>query len=77
MKNLKRLGAAVALTFVLTAAAVACGPGQIDTPPCYAAPETPDAATVPVQVDTPPAADTGTLVSVVDLTITLLESAIF
>ncbi len=46
MKTLKRLGSAIALTFVLTFAAFAdCQPpvpGQVDTPPCSSAQITPD-----------------------------------
>ena len=44
MKTLKRLGAAVALTFVFAFAAFAdCPrPGEMDAPPCSAAQITPD-----------------------------------
>src|SRR6266403_1315945 len=45
MKNLRRLGAAVVLTFVLGLSAFA---GEVETPPC--------ASPVPGEVETPPCA---------------------
>jgi hypothetical protein len=64
MKNVKRLGAAVALTFALGISAFAgimptgpCAPpepGIIFTPPCTGGQIAPD-PTVPGQIETPPA----------------------
>ena len=63
MKNLKKLGTVVALTFVLglfalagETATLACGPapGQIDTPPCATA-----QAPTPGETSTPPAGALG------------------
>jgi hypothetical protein len=66
MKNLKRLGAAVALTFVLGVSVFAgdistppCAPpapGIMETPPC-AAQAISDDSTAPGQTDTPPASN--------------------
>ena len=43
MKILKRLGAAIALTLLLSLAAFAdCQPGEVNTPPCSSAQITPD-----------------------------------
>ena len=86
MQNLKRLGAAVLLTFMLGLSAVAgemnappCAPpdpGIIQTPPCSAAPGQivmPPAASVdPGETSTPPAE-----YSFTQLAITLLENAVF
>lgn len=82
MKNLKRLGAAFVLTFVLSLSALAgetdtppCAPpapGQLDTPPCAAAQMTPDDSTAPGQLETPPASDTVGILSVVDAAMNLL-----
>lgn len=71
MKNLRKLGAAVVLTSVLTLSAFAgetrtppCSPGQIDTPPCAAASgdmDTPTgASTAPGDLGTPTLASTET-----------------
>jgi hypothetical protein len=80
MQNLKRLGTAVALTFVLSLSAFAgeigsppCAPGEIGSPPCSAAPgqlDSPPASTDPGDIQSPPAAD------YVRLAITLLENAV-
>ncbi len=81
MKNLKRLTAAVVLTFVLGLSAFA---GEIETPPC--APPAPgetsappctgqvasDASATPGIISTPPASDAGYLVA--DAAISLFES---
>lgn len=63
MKNLKRLGAMVVLTFVLSLSAIGgetstppCAPpapGELSTPPCSGTQAAPDPA--PGQTDTPPA----------------------
>jgi hypothetical protein len=45
MKNLRRVGAAVALTFVLSLSTLA---GEVETPPC--------APPIPGEVETPPCA---------------------
>jgi hypothetical protein len=82
MKNLKRLGAAVVLTFVLGLSVFAgeaetppCAPpdpGITETPPCAAAQMSPDDSVAPGQTDTPPASDTVDFVSVVDAAMNLL-----
>jgi hypothetical protein len=82
MKNLKRLSAAVVLTLVLGLSAFAgevntppCAPpdpGIMETPPCAAAPLSPDDSAAPGQTDTPPASDTVDIVSVVDAAMNLL-----
>ena len=82
MKNLKRLSAAVVLTFVLGLSAFAgevntppCAPpdpGIMETPPYSAAPLSPDDSAAPDQTDTPPASDTVDIVSVVDAAMNLL-----
>ena len=67
MKTVRKLGAIVALTFVLGLSALGgeistppCAPGQVDTPPCAMAqaPAPGDMGTPEVigQMDTPPAA---------------------
>jgi hypothetical protein len=78
MKNLKTLSAAVALTFVLGAAAFAgetpsgpCAPpepGETQTPPCTGGQMTGDSSGI---VSTPPASDSGYLVA--EAAITLFE----
>ena len=86
MQNLKKLGAAVALTFMLGLSAFVgelnappCpppDPGQMETPPCSAAPgqtEAPPAAsTDPGETNAPPAEYAFT-----QLALTLLENAVF
>ena len=80
MKNLKRLSAAVALTFVLGAAAFA---GETSSPPC-APPEPGETSSPPCTgqmasdnsglVSTPSASDAGTECLVADAAISLFES---
>lgn len=79
MNNLKRLGLASVLTFVLGVSAFAgeidtppCAPGDILTPPCAAAPLSPDDSAAPGEVETPPASDAAGIVAVVDAAIDLL-----
>ncbi len=75
MKTLKRLSAAIALTFVLGVSAFAgCeppAPGQIETP-CVPVQMASDDPTTPGVISTPPASDAGYLVA--DAAISLLES---
>ena len=80
MKNLKRLGAAIALTFALGLSAFAgdvdtppCAPGDILTPPCAAARLSADDSAAPGETDTPPASNTVDIVSVVDAAMNLLS----
>ena len=80
MKNLKRLGAAIALTLALGISAFADGPpcappepGQSQTPPCASGQAAPD-PTAPGQLETPPAADAPSGYSVAEVAISLLES---
>lgn len=68
MKNLRRLGATVCLTFVLGVAAFA---GDILTPP-FAAQMPLDDSAVPGEVETPPASDAIELPSVAELAMNLL-----
>jgi hypothetical protein len=82
MKNLKRLGAALVLTFVLGLSAFAgevetppCAPpdpGILDTPPCAAVPLSPGNSTAPGQLETPPASNTADILAVVDAAMNLL-----
>jgi len=82
MKNLKRLSAAVVLTFVLGVSAFAgdvqtppCAPpdpGIMETPPCSAAPLSPDGSTAPGDILTPPASDAVDMLAVVDAAMNLL-----
>ena len=81
MKNLKRLGAAVVLTFVLGLSAFAgetqtppCSPpepGETHTPPCAVQPA-PDEPTAPRDTLTPPASNTVDILTVVDAAMNLL-----
>jgi len=83
MKDLKRLGAAVALTLVLGISAFAgdiqsppCAPtdpGIIQGPPCSDGQAAPD-PTAPGIMQTPPAANAASDYSVSELAISLLES---
>ncbi len=85
MKNLKRLGAAVALTLALGVSAFAGeiqtppsappAPGIMETPPCSGGQAAPDPA-VPGQIETPPAANASGY-SVAEMAINLLESLLF
>ena len=79
MKNLKRIGATLVLTFVLSLSAFAgemnsppCAPGEMSSPPCAAAPLSPDDSTAPGEISTPPASDTVDILSVVDAAMNLL-----
>ena len=82
MKNLKRLGAAIALTLVLSLSAFAgemntppCAPpdpGIMETPPCAAAPTAPDDSTAPGEISTPLASDAVDMLTVVDAAMNLL-----
>jgi hypothetical protein len=63
MKSLKRLGVALALTFVLGVTALAgetptppCAPGETPTPPCANAQLITGDSLAPGQTNTPPAA---------------------
>ena len=77
MKTLKRLGSAIALTFVLAFAAFAdCPPpvpGQVDTPPCSSAQITPDDPVVPAE---PNASSTSSVIEISVTTLDVLLSAL-
>ena len=77
MKTLKRLGSAIALTFVLTFAAFAdCQPsvpGQVDTPPCSSAQISPDD---PVALTEPSASSTSSVIEISVTTLDVLLSAL-
>jgi len=78
MKNLRRLGAAVVLTFVLGLSTFA---GEVETPPC-APPvpgevETPPCASVPRSETTiPSASNPGTEFSATEAAINILQSVL-
>ena len=82
MKNLRRLGLAFVLTFVLVVSAFAgetptgpCAqpaPGEIQTPPCTAALLSPDGSAAAGDILTPPASNTVDILSVVDAAMNLL-----
>ena len=74
MENLKRLGAAMALTCVLGVSAFGqmCVPGQAQTPPCAAAPTVPGDPAAPGQTSTPPAASAMNILSVAEAAMNLL-----
>ena len=82
MKNLKRLVAAVLLTFVLGLSAFAgemnsppCAPpepGETHTPPCSGGQTASDNSTLPGETSSPPAPDSAYLVT--EAAITLFES---
>ena len=67
MKTLKRVGAAIGLTFVFAFAASAdCVPplpGEMSTPPCTAAQTTPDDPATPGETSTPPNTEDGFTIS--------------
>lgn len=83
MTSLKRLSAAVALTFVLGVSVFAgeistppCAPpdpGEISTPPC-AAHAVSDYSTAPGQTDTPPASNAVDVFSVAEGAMSVLQS---
>ena len=74
MKTLKRLGAAIALTFVLAFAALAdClppEPGIMSTPPCLGAQITPDD---PVASAEPSVSSTSSGPKVIEISVTTLD----
>lgn len=74
MKNLKRLGAAVALTCVLGLSAFGqmCVPGQASTWPCAAAQPVPSDPAAPGQASTPPNANAVDILSVAEAAMNLL-----
>ncbi len=82
MKNLKKLGVAFALTFVLSLSAFAgemntppCAPpepGITETPPCAAAPLSADDSAAPGDILTPPASNTVDILAVVDAAMNML-----
>ena len=78
MKSLKRLSAAIALTFALALAAFAdCAPpGEILMPPCSVAQKTPDDPTTPGEIQTPPASNAENAFTISDATIVVLLSAL-
>ena len=75
MKTLKRLGAAIALTFALAFAAFAdCPiPGEMSTPPCSGAQITPDD---PVASTEPNASSTSSVIEISVTTLDVLLSAL-
>jgi hypothetical protein len=81
MKNLRRLGAAVVLTFVVALSAFAgdtltppCSPGEVHSPPCAAARMSLDDSPAPGEVNSPPASNTGSEFSVSDVALSLIQS---
>jgi hypothetical protein len=81
MKNLRRLGAALALMLVLGLSAFAgdtatppCAPGDTATPPCTNAPATADDGVVPSDLSSDPAATAGPDYSVTGVAVDILES---
>jgi len=75
MKSLKRLGAAIALTFALALTAFAdCEPGEIHSPPCTAvqiAPDDPSGETT-----APSTSSTSVELSITEVAIDLAESVL-
>ncbi len=80
MKSLKRLGAAITLTFALALAVFAdCvppAPGEVLMPPCSVARQTPDDPTAPGEILTPPASNVENAFTISDATIGILLSAL-
>jgi hypothetical protein len=82
MKNLRRLGAVVALTLVLGLSAFAgetmtppCAPpGSTETPPCTNALATPDDGLPPSDLSAPPATNAGPDYLVTSVAVEILES---
>ena len=81
MKNLRRLGAAVALTLVLGLSAFAgdtmtppCAPGETATPPCASAQVAPDDTAAPNDLNAGPAATAEPDYSVTSVAVDVLES---
>ena len=85
MKNLRRLGATVALTLVLGVSAFAgdpitppCAPpGTTETPPCASAQVTDDESIVPGSTTSPPASSSDTDYSIAEATVDLLMNVLF
>lgn len=77
MTNLKRLSAAVVLTFVLAVAALAdCEfvPGQIPTGPCPSSPvTTSDNSVVPGETPGPPTSDTVDVIGIAEVALSVLS----
>ena len=77
MQTLKRLGAAIALTFIFTLAALAdCPPpepGIVNTPPCSSAQITPDDPIAPTE---PSASSTSGVIEISVTTLDVLLSAL-
>jgi len=80
MKTLKRLGAAIALTFVLAFAAFAdClppAPGEVNTPPCSGAQITPDDPVASAEPSAPSASSTPNVIEISVATLDVLLSAL-
>ena len=74
MKNVKRLGAAMALTCVLGLSAFGqmCVPGQASTWPCAAAQPIPGDPAAPGQLETPPVTNAVDVLSVAEAAMNLL-----
>jgi len=74
MKTLKRLGAAIALTFVFAFAAFAdCqppAPGEMNTPPCGSAQITPDDPAVSAE---PSVSSNSSAPNVIEISVTTLD----
>jgi hypothetical protein len=83
MENLKRLGAAIALTFALGLSVFAadpptgsCDPGETHGPPCITAQMPPDDSVAPVETNASPASNAGDAPSVTEVAIDLLQSVL-
>ena len=78
MKSLKRLSAAITLTFALalTAFADCVPPGEILMPPCSVAQKTPDDPTTPGEVPSPPASNVEDVLTISETTLGVLLSAL-
>ena len=83
MKNLRRLGAAFALTLVLGVSAFAgdtatppCAPGDTATPPCASA-QAGDDSVFPGPTNSPPASSSETEYSIAEATVDLLMNVLF
>ncbi len=86
MKNLKRLGVAIALTLVLGVSALAgetpagpCAPpdpGEVSSPPCSVAQITTDDSVVPGDTNGPPASNATSAPSVTEVALAMLQSVL-
>jgi len=80
MKTLKRLGAAIALTFVLAFAAFSdCqppAPGEVNAPPCSSAQITPDDPVASAEPSAPSASSTPNVIEISVATLDVLLSAL-